>query len=100
MTPADPAPAVFPPPAAVEPVPRAAAGTGAELLARFPPRPACLSWPGTRAGRPGVFARLLAPPFALGNPLSQQQRRLGLRRAGLAGAGRLLESEPDRHASR
>jgi hypothetical protein len=78
MTPADPAPAVFPPPAAVEAVPRAAAGTGAELLARFPPRPACLSWPGTRAGRPGIFARLLAPPFALGNPLSQQQRRLGL----------------------
>ena len=52
MTPADPAPTVFPPPAGVEAVPRAAAGTGAELLARFPPRRACLSWPGTRAGRP------------------------------------------------
>ncbi|HXZ76300.1 MAG TPA: site-specific integrase [Streptosporangiaceae bacterium] len=57
---------------------RSAAGTGAELLARFPPRPACSSWPATEAGRQQVLARLLAAPFPLGNPLSQQNRRLGL----------------------
>jgi hypothetical protein len=56
---------------------RPAAGTGAELLARFPPRPAA-AWPQTCAGRDEVLARLLAPPFPLGNPLSQQSRRLGL----------------------
>jgi len=70
--------AACPAPAAVDAVPRAARGTGAELLARFPPRPVCSSWPAARAGRPEVFARLLAPPFALGDPLSQQPRRLGL----------------------
>jgi hypothetical protein len=52
--------------------------TGAELLARFPPRLVPSSWPATRAGRHDVLARLLAAPFALGNPLSQQARRLGL----------------------
>ena len=59
-------------------VPRPASGAGAELLARFPPRPAAVSWPATRATRQQVLARLLAPPFALDNPLSQQGRRLGL----------------------
>jgi len=64
--------------AAGDAVLQAARGTGAELLARFPPRPACPSWPGTEASRQQVLARLLAPPFALDNPLSQQPRRLGL----------------------
>ena len=41
------------------------AGTGAELLTQFPPRPAALSWPATLAARQQVLARLLAPPFAL-----------------------------------
>ena len=50
----------------------------ADLLARFPPRPAAASWPATTATRQEVFARLLAPPFPLDNPLSQQGRRLGL----------------------
>ena len=35
-------------------------GTGAELLARFPPRLARPSWPATSAGRQEVLARLLA----------------------------------------
>ncbi len=52
--------------------------TGAELLARFPPRPAVASWPATLATRQQVLSRLLAPPFALDNPASQQGRRLGL----------------------
>ena len=59
-------------------VPLPAGGTGAELLTQFPPRPAILSWPATLAGRQQVLARLLAPPFALANPASQQGRRLGL----------------------
>ncbi len=59
-------------------VPLPAGGTGAELLIRFPPRPATLSWPATLAARQQVLARLLAPPFALDNPASQQGRRLGL----------------------
>ena len=91
----------------------------ADLLARFPPRPAAASWPATTATRQEVFARLLAPPFPLDNPLSQQGRRLGLvslvnwleaqpgdswqdrwlasgaeARAGLAGPGRRLEGRP------
>src|SRR5260370_3404226 len=50
----------------------------ADLLARFPPRLAAASWPATTATRQEVFARLLAPPFPLDNPLSRQGRRLGL----------------------
>ena len=50
----------------------------ADLLARFPPRPAAASWPATTATRQEIFARLLAPPFPLDSPLSQQGRRLGL----------------------
>jgi hypothetical protein len=53
-------------------------GTGAGLLARFPPRPVAVSWPGTQATREQVVGELLAPPFALENPVSQQSRRLGL----------------------
>jgi hypothetical protein len=55
-----------------------AGGTGTELLARFPPRPAVVSWPAALATRQQVLGRLLAPPFALDNPASQQGRRLGL----------------------
>jgi hypothetical protein len=77
VTPAGQAPSACPPAAAAA-APRVVTGTGAELLARFPPRLVPSSWPATRAGRHEVLARLLAPPFALGNPLSQQTRRLGL----------------------
>jgi len=71
-------PSAGPPAAVAEAVPRVVTGTGAELLARFPPRLVPSSWPATRAGRHDVLAGLLAPPFALANPLSQQTRRLGL----------------------
>ena len=59
-------------------IPQPGGGASADLLARFPPRPAALSWPATLAARQEVLARLLAPPFPLDNPLSQQGRRLGL----------------------
>jgi hypothetical protein len=52
--------------------------TGAQLLAAFPPRPIVSSWPATEAGRTAALARVLGPPFALDNPLSQQTRRLGV----------------------
>jgi Phage integrase family len=52
--------------------------TGMQWAARFPPRPVASSWPQTRASRTQVLTRLLAAPFALDNPLSQQTRRLGL----------------------
>ena len=78
MTPAGQAPSAALPAAVAEAVPQVVTGTGAELLARFPPRLVPSSWPATRAGRHDVLAGLLAPPFALANPLSQQTRRLGL----------------------
>ena len=59
-------------------IPQQVSGASAELLARFPPRPAASSWPATRVTRQEVLARLLAPPFPLDNPLGQQGRRLGL----------------------
>jgi integrase len=49
-----------------------------ELLARFPPRPLASSWPHTEASRTSMVTRLLSPPFALENRLSQQGRRLGV----------------------
>jgi hypothetical protein len=52
--------------------------TGAQLLASFPPRPVASSWPATEATRSAVLARVLAVPFTLDNPGSQQTRRLGL----------------------
>lgn len=51
---------------------------GAQLLAAFPPRPVVSQWPATRADRAAVAARVLAAPFALDNPASQQTRRLGV----------------------
>jgi hypothetical protein len=51
--------------------------TGAQLLAAFPPRPIASSWPATQASRSAVVARVLAAPFTLDNPASQQTRRLG-----------------------
>ena len=78
MTSVGQVPSAGPPAAVAEAVPRVVTGTGAELLARFPPRLVPSSWPATRAGRHDVLAGLLAPPFALANPLSQQTRRLGL----------------------
>jgi len=52
--------------------------TGARLLAVFPPRPITPSWPATEASRSAVLARVLAAPFTLDNPASQQTRRLGV----------------------
>lgn len=52
--------------------------TGAQLLAAFPPRPIASPWPATGASRSAVLARVLAPPFTLDNPASQQTRRLGV----------------------
>ncbi|MDT3446272.1 MULTISPECIES: site-specific integrase [unclassified Pseudofrankia] len=68
------------PPRAAAPAPgRAAAkATGARLLAAFPPRPVVSQWPATQAGRTEVLARVLAAPFALDSPASQQTRRLGV----------------------
>jgi len=71
-------PSAGPPAAVAEAAPRVVTGTGAELLAQFPPRLVPSSWPATRADRHDVLARLLEPPFALAHPLSQQTRRLGL----------------------
>ncbi len=52
--------------------------TGAQLLAGFPARPVDSSWPATQASRSAVLARVLAAPFTLENPASQQTRRLGV----------------------
>ena len=52
--------------------------TGAQLLAAFPPRPVAPSWPASEASRSAVLARVLAAPFTLDNPASQQTRRLGV----------------------
>ena len=53
-------------------IPQAVSGTSAELLARFPPRPAAASWPATRQPGEQVLARLRAPPFSLEHPASGQ----------------------------
>ena len=52
--------------------------TGSQLLVAFPPRPIAASWPATQASRSSVLARVLAAPFTLDNPGSQQTRRLGV----------------------
>ncbi len=52
----------------------------AALWERFPPRPVPVSWQATEQDRAGVTGRLLAPPFALDNPGSHHNRRLGLLR--------------------
>ena len=61
------------------PSPRLSTGeTTTELSRRFPPRAVPASWPATQASRHQVSSRLLAPPFAMDNILSQRNRRLGL----------------------
>ena len=67
------APAVAPPPVA-----GSVKSTGAQLVAAFPPRPVAASWPATEARRSAVLDRVLAAPFALDNPNSQRNRRLGV----------------------
>jgi hypothetical protein len=57
---------------------RPAGVAGAELRSRFPARPPAGSWPATTATRTQILARVLAAPFALPHPLSQQTRRLGV----------------------
>ena len=52
--------------------------TGAALLAAFPPRPIASSWPATGVSRSAVLTKVLAAPFTLNNPASQQTRRLGV----------------------
>jgi hypothetical protein len=51
---------------------------GAQLVAAFPPRPVASLWPATEARRSAVVERVLAAPFALDNPNSQRNRRLGV----------------------
>ena len=67
------APAVAPPPVA-----GSVKSTGAQLVAAFPPRPVAASWPATETRRSAVADRVLAAPFALDNPTSQRNRRLGV----------------------
>jgi hypothetical protein len=67
------APAVAP-----SPVAGSVKSTGAQLVAAFPPRPVAASWPATEARRSAVVDRVLAAPFALDNPNSQRNRRLGV----------------------
>jgi hypothetical protein len=70
---ASPVPAVTAVPAA-----GAVKVTGAQLITAFPPRPMVTSWPATRARRSAVAERVLAAPYALDNPGSQRNRRLGV----------------------
>jgi site-specific recombinase XerD len=65
--------------------------TGAQLVAAFPPRPVAASWQATQARRSAVVDRVLAAPFALENPTSQRNRRLGV----LAVLGWLREQPGD-----
>ena len=58
---------VVPVPARAD-VPLPAGKTGADLLARFPSRPAAVSWPVTLATRQQVLSRLLAPPSVAYRP--------------------------------
>jgi len=66
------------PAVASSPVAGSVKSTGAQLVAAFPPRPVAASWPATQARRSAVAERVLAAPFALDNPLSQRNRRLGV----------------------
>lgn len=59
-------------------VPAAAPAGRSELVVRFPARPTASSWPHTEALRTSMVGRVLSPPFALENRLSQQVRRLGV----------------------
>lgn len=52
--------------------------TGAQLLAAFPARLVASSRPATEASSSAVLQRVLAAPFALDNPTSQQTRRFGV----------------------
>jgi hypothetical protein len=65
-------------PAVAPPVAGSVKSSGAQLVAAFPPRPVAASWPATGARRSAVLHRVLAAPFALDNPHSQRNRRLGL----------------------
>ncbi len=65
-------------PAVTPPVMGSVKSTGAQLVAAFPPRPVAASWPATQARRSAVADRVLAAPFALDNPTSQRNRRLGV----------------------
>jgi hypothetical protein len=50
------------------------------LLIRFPPRLPAACWPATEQPREQVLDRLFQPPFVPTNPISQANRRRGLRR--------------------
>jgi hypothetical protein len=58
----------------------AARGGGdlAALLAGFPPRPVAKTWAVTGQPREQVLDWLLKPPFRLGNPASQANRKVGV----------------------
>jgi len=66
------------PAVAASPVAGSVKSTGAQLVAAFPPRPIAASWPATQARRSAVVERVLTAPFALDNPNSQRNRRLGV----------------------
>jgi integrase len=48
------------------------------LLKQFPPRRPVSRWAATEQSREAVLARLLAPPFVLDTPGSQDRRKVGL----------------------
>jgi hypothetical protein len=66
------------PAVAPSPVVGSVKSTGEQLVAAFSPRPLAASWPATEARRSAVIDRALAAPFALDNPGSQRNRRLGV----------------------
>jgi integrase len=49
-----------------------------QLWQRFPPRPRPPAWPGAECARDALLARLLAPPFTVGDHGARQRRRRGL----------------------
>lgn len=52
----------------------------ADLLRRFSPRVTPPTWAATKQTRAQILGRLFVPPFLPDNPISQAQRRRGLRR--------------------
>lgn len=66
------------PPAVSDAAAPAVGQTGAQLMAAFPARGVDPSWPSTCDDRSAVLARVLAEPFRLENPDSQQTRRAGV----------------------
>jgi hypothetical protein len=49
-----------------------------QLWQRFPPRPRPSTWPATERSRDELLARLLTPPFTVGDQGARERRRRGL----------------------